>query len=141
MTLKDVEDLSLKFSIEGDFKLNGELDVATWQKKLIEASTQKASLNGSANVTHTPGRRRMLFVIAIDCYDSNSNITEKLQKTIQNVMKAAGLSIGLAKVGFILVVGIWTLLVIDEEKAIKKERQVRRKGKQEENEFKFWANF
>ena len=28
-------------------------------------------------------------------------------------------------------------LVIDEEKAIKKERQVRRKGKQEEKEFKF----
>ncbi|KAJ0025109.1 hypothetical protein Pint_07216 [Pistacia integerrima] len=104
-SLKDVEDLSLKFSIEGDFKLNGELDATTRQRKLIEAITQKASFNGSASVTHSPGRRQMLFVIATDCYDSNGNITEKFQTTIKNVMKAAGLSIGLGKVGFILITG------------------------------------
>lgn len=104
-SLKDVEDLSLKFSIEGDFKLNGELDAATRQKKLIEAITQKASFNGNATVTHSPGRRQMLFVIASDCYDGNGNITDKFQTTIKNVMKAAGLSIGLGKVGFILVTG------------------------------------
>ncbi|XP_031255492.1 disease resistance protein RPS4-like [Pistacia vera] len=104
-SLKDVEDLSLKVSIEGDFKLNGELDAATRQKKLIEAIIQKASFNGSASVTHSPGRRQTLFVIAADCYDSNGNITEKFQTTIKNVMKAAGLSIGLGKVGFILVTG------------------------------------
>ncbi|KAJ0025128.1 hypothetical protein Pint_06932 [Pistacia integerrima] len=82
-------------------KLVAEKDV----KKLIEAITQKASFNGSASVTRSPGRRQMLSVIAADCYESNSNITEKFQTTIKNVMKAAGLSIALGKVGFILVTG------------------------------------
>lgn len=104
-SLRDVEDFSLRFSMEGDFKLNAELDAVTRQKKLIEAITQKASFNGNASVTHSPGRRQMLFVIAADCYDSDGNTTETFQAIIKNVMKAAGLSLGLGRVGFILVTG------------------------------------
>ncbi|KAH9782012.1 putative sucrose-phosphate synthase 4 [Citrus sinensis] len=104
-SLRDVEDFSLRFSTEGDFKLNAELDAVTRQKKLIEAITQKASFNGNASVTHSPGRRQMLFVIAADCYDSDGNTTETFQAIIKNVMKAAGLSLGLGRVGFILVTG------------------------------------
>ncbi|ESR55020.1 hypothetical protein CICLE_v100186551mg, partial [Citrus x clementina] len=104
-SLRDVEDFSLRFSMEGDFKLNAELDAVTRQKNLIEAITQKASFNGNASVTHSPGRRQMLFVIAADCYDSDGNTTETFQATIKNVMKAAGLSLGLGRVGFILVTG------------------------------------
>lgn len=104
-SLRDVEDFSLRFSMEGDFKLNAELDAVTRQKNLIEAITQKASFNGNASVTHSPGRRQMLFVIAADCYDSDGNTTETFQAIIKNVMKAAGLSLGLGRVGFILVTG------------------------------------
>ncbi|KAL9437541.1 hypothetical protein AB3S75_023413 [Citrus x aurantiifolia] len=104
-SLRDVEDFSLRFSTEGDFKLNAELDGVTRQKKLIEAITQKASFNGNASVTHSPGRRQMLFVIAADCYDSDGNTTETFQAIIKNVMKAAGLSLGLGRVGFIVVTG------------------------------------
>ncbi|KAL5843163.1 hypothetical protein ACOSQ4_009121 [Xanthoceras sorbifolium] len=105
-SLKDVEDLSLRFSMDGDFKLNGELDAATRQKKLIEALTQKASFNRTTSVNYSPGRRQMLFVIAVDCYNSNGDTTENFQEVIKNVMKAAGLSLGLGKVGFILATGL-----------------------------------
>lgn len=104
-SLRDVEDLSLRFSTEGDFKLNSELDAATRQRKLVEVITQRASFNGNTTITHSPGRRQMLFVIAVDCYDSNGNITENFQAIIKNVMKAAGLSLGVGTVGFILVTG------------------------------------
>ncbi|KAJ4829474.1 sporulation-specific protein 4 [Turnera subulata] len=104
-SLKDVEDLSLRFSVEGDFKLNGELDAATRQKKLIEAISQMTSSNGNATVTYGPGRRQLLFVIATDCYSSNGESTETFQEVIKNVMKAAVLSLGLGKVGFVLSTG------------------------------------
>ncbi|KAJ9167224.1 hypothetical protein P3X46_021890 [Hevea brasiliensis] len=104
-SLKDVEDLSLRFSIEGDPKLNGELDAATRQKKLIEAITQAASSNGNASVTYSPGRRQMLFVIAADCYDCNGKSTVNFQEIIKNVMKAAGLCLGLGRIGFVLLTG------------------------------------
>ncbi|KDP31602.1 hypothetical protein JCGZ_14827 [Jatropha curcas] len=104
-SLKDVEDLSLRFSIEGDLKLNGELDAATRQKKLIEAITQAASTNGNTSATYSPGRRQMLFVIAADCYNSNGKSTETFQEIIKNVMKAAGLCLGLGRIGFVLLTG------------------------------------
>ncbi|KAJ8759565.1 hypothetical protein K2173_007192 [Erythroxylum novogranatense] len=104
-SLRDVEDLSLRFSIEGDSKLNGELDAASRQKKLIEAITQMASSNGGATVAYSPGRRQILFVIAVDCYSCNGQITEKFQEIIKNVMKAAGLSLGLNRTGFVLMSG------------------------------------
>ncbi|CAK7344519.1 unnamed protein product [Dovyalis caffra] len=101
-SLKDVEDLSLRFSIEGDYKLNGELDAINKQKKLIEAITQMASSNGNASVTYSPGRRQMLFVIATDCYSFNGQLTETFQEIIKNVMKAGGQSLGLGRIGFVL---------------------------------------
>ncbi|OAY58736.1 probable sucrose-phosphate synthase 4 [Manihot esculenta] len=104
-SLKDVEDLSLRFSIEGENKFNGELDAATRQKKLIEAISQATSSNGNASVTYSPGRRQMLFVIAVDCYDCNGKSTEAFQEITKNVMKAAGLCVGLGKIGFILLTG------------------------------------
>ncbi|XP_065881439.1 sucrose-phosphate synthase 4 [Euphorbia lathyris] len=104
-SLKDVEDLSLRFSIDGDIKLNSELDAATRQKKLIEAITQVAPSYRNVTVTYSPGRRQMLFVIAVDCYDCNGKSTENLQEIIKNVMKAAGLRLGLGRIGFVLLTG------------------------------------
>ncbi|XVF29787.1 hypothetical protein REPUB_Repub16aG0001200 [Reevesia pubescens] len=104
-SLRDVEDISLRFSIEGDIKLNGEIDAAARQKKLIEAITQMASSNSNTSTVYSPGRRQMLFVIAADCYNNNGELTETFQAIIKNVMKAGGLSIGLGKIGFVLVTG------------------------------------
>lgn len=102
-SLKEMEDLSLRFSIEGDYKLNGgELDATNKQKKLIEAITQMAPSNGKASVTYTPGRRQMLFVIATDCYSFNGQTTETFQEIIKNVMKAGGQSLGVDRIGFVL---------------------------------------
>lgn len=103
-SLRDVDDLSLKFSIDGDFKLNGELDAATRQKELIEAFTRMASHNGNSGITYGPGRRQGLFVIAADCYGNNGDCTETLPVIIKNVMKATGLSLG--RIGFVLLTGM-----------------------------------
>lgn len=104
-SLRDEEDISLRFSIEGDIKLNGEIDAATRQKKLIEAIAQMASSKLSSNIVYSPGRRHMLFVIAADCYNNTGEITETFQAIIKNVKKAVGLTIGLGKIGFVLVTG------------------------------------
>jgi sucrose-phosphate synthase len=104
-SLKDVEDLSLRFSVDGDFKFNGEMDATARQKKIIEAIAQMSSSNSSSSVTYSPGRRQVLFVIAVDCYNSNGDSTEAFQEIIKNVTKAAGLSLGLGKIGFVLLTG------------------------------------
>ncbi|RVW74974.1 putative sucrose-phosphate synthase 4 [Vitis vinifera] len=103
-SLRDLEDLSLKFSVDGDFKLNGELDAATRQKELIEALTRMASSNGNSSVSYHSGRRQGLFVIAADCYDSNGDCTERLPAIIKNVMKST--SSGLNLIGFVLLTGL-----------------------------------
>ncbi|KAF2297249.1 hypothetical protein GH714_020020 [Hevea brasiliensis] len=47
----------------------------------------------------------MLFVIAADCYDCNGKSTVNFQEIIKNVMKAAGLCLGLGRIGFVLLTG------------------------------------
>lgn len=104
-SLKDVEDLSLRFSVDGDFKHNSEHDAATRQRELIEAITRMASSNSNAAVTYCPGRRQRLFVIAVDCYDQNGHDTQTFQEIIMSVKKAASLGFGLGRVGFVLLTG------------------------------------
>lgn len=105
-SLKDVEDLSLRFSVDGDFKSNaGELDAATRQRELIEAITRKASSNGSAAANYCPGRRQRLFVIATDCYDSNGDWSETFQTLLTDVIKSASLGSGVGRIGFVLLTG------------------------------------
>ncbi|KAE8022223.1 hypothetical protein FH972_008040 [Carpinus fangiana] len=105
-SLKDVEDVSLRFSIEGDVKINGEPDAATRQKQLIEAITRMASSNGKPGVNYCPGRRQWLFVIAVDCYNSTGDCTETFQAIIKNVMQAARSGLGLGRIGFVLLTGL-----------------------------------
>ncbi|CAN1812685.1 Sucrose-phosphate synthase 4 [Linum perenne] len=104
-SLKEAEDISLGFSIEGDFRSSSELDAETKHKKLIEAITLLASPNGSSSVKYSPGRRQILFVIATDCYDANGKSTSHMQDIIKNTLKAASLIQGLSKVGFVLLTG------------------------------------
>ncbi|XP_004290259.1 PREDICTED: probable sucrose-phosphate synthase 4 [Fragaria vesca subsp. vesca] len=104
-SLKDVDDLSLRFSVDGDFKHNSEHDAATRQRELIEAITRMTSSNSTAAATYCPGRRQRLFVIAVDCYDQNGNGTQTFQEIISSVKKAASLGFGQGRAGFVLLTG------------------------------------
>ncbi|KAG7557288.1 Sucrose synthase [Arabidopsis suecica] len=104
-SLMDVDDISLRFSTEGDFTLNGELDAGTRQRKLVDAISQMNSMKGRPSVIYSPGRRQMLFVVAVDSYDDNGNIKANLDDIIKNVMKAADLTSGKGKIGFVLASG------------------------------------
>ncbi|GFY95144.1 sucrose-phosphate synthase family protein [Actinidia rufa] len=110
-SLRDVEDISLKFSIDADFKLNGDLDVPNRQCKLIEAFTQMGSSNCPYSTSYCPGRRQALFIIATDCYNRGGMCTESFPLVIKNVMQAAVSNSG--KIGFILSTGL-TLLETKE---------------------------
>ncbi|KAF8405662.1 hypothetical protein HHK36_007738 [Tetracentron sinense] len=109
-SIRDVEDLSLRFSIDGEFKLNGELDAAARQKELIDALTRRryrpehliTSTNGSASVSYCPGKRQRLFVISTDCYNAHGGVAETLPAIIKNVMRAAGSG----RTGLVLLTGL-----------------------------------
>ncbi|KAL4032168.1 hypothetical protein IC575_005233 [Cucumis melo] len=104
-SLKDLEDLSLRFTIEGEFKFNGELDDAMRQKELVEAITKRmVSSNNNDSASHYPGRRQGLFVIATDCYNNNGEYTKSLRSTIKNVMQT-GSTLGLGSIGYVFLTG------------------------------------
>ncbi|KAK4708831.1 hypothetical protein R3W88_029756 [Solanum pinnatisectum] len=88
-SLRDVEDLSLKFSIDVDFKANGELDMARRQHELVEILSRKANSISKPIVSNSPGRRQVLYVVATDCYNSNGSPTETLSLTVKNIMQVA----------------------------------------------------
>ncbi|XP_009786823.1 sucrose-phosphate synthase 4 [Nicotiana sylvestris] len=89
-SLRDVEDLSLKFSIDVDFKANGELDMARRQQELVEKLSRKANSISKPIVSYCPGRRQVLYVVATDCYNSKGTPTETLSLTVKNIMQVAG---------------------------------------------------
>ncbi|CAA0394428.1 unnamed protein product [Arabidopsis thaliana] len=112
-SLRDVDDISLRFSTEGDFTLNGELDAGTRQKKLVDAISQMNSMKGRSAAIYSPGRRQMLFVVAVDSYDDNGNIKANLNEIIKNMIKAADLTSGKGKIGFVLASGSSLQEVVD----------------------------
>ncbi|KAL6983202.1 sporulation-specific protein 4 [Sarracenia purpurea var. burkii] len=110
-SLRDVEDISLKFSIDTDLKSNEELDAANGQGKIIEALRQTGSSIGHSSISYCQGRRQQLFMIATDCYHGDGVCTEALPLVIKNVMRSAVSSLG--KIGFVLLTGL-TLLETKE---------------------------
>jgi len=105
-SLKDVEDISLRFSTEGDSKLNGETDPATRQKKIIEAITCRVPSPGNSNSSYFPGRRQSLVVVAADCYDNDGNLAKAFQTIILNVMKVLQPGIRAGRIGVVLLTGL-----------------------------------
>ncbi|GAB4861179.1 hypothetical protein Ancab_036336 [Ancistrocladus abbreviatus] len=103
-SIRELEDLSLKFSVDGDSKSNGEFDTGRQQKELIEALTQAVHTKSSPCVSYGPGRRHGLCIIATDCYNSEGCCSETLALTIKNAMLASGFSTG--KMGFVLMTGM-----------------------------------
>ncbi|KAK7322359.1 hypothetical protein VNO77_25738 [Canavalia gladiata] len=105
-SLRDVEDLSFRFSTEGDSKLNGEMDPAARQREIIEAITHRIVSTCNSNTNYFPGRRQRLVAVAADCYSNDGNIAETFQATIKNVMRAARPGIGAGRVGVVLLTGL-----------------------------------
>lgn len=103
-SLRGVEDLSLKFSVDGDFKVNGDLDPSSRQQDLIEILTQRAAAGGSPIISYCPGRRQALYVVATDCYNDNGIITETLSSVIKNIKQAMGSRS--SQIGLVLLTGL-----------------------------------
>eukprot|EP00262_Sarcandra_glabra_P017639 TRINITY_DN609_c0_g1_i1.p1 TRINITY_DN609_c0_g1~~TRINITY_DN609_c0_g1_i1.p1 ORF type:complete len:1023 (-),score=96.82 TRINITY_DN609_c0_g1_i1:436-3504(-) len=88
-SLRDVNDLSIRVSIDGDVKLNGEIDPVSRQKEVIDALTRRHHQIGrrSAAVGFSPGRRQRLFIIAADCYGTDA---AGLSSLIESITAATG---------------------------------------------------
>lgn len=102
-SLRGVEDLSLKFSIDVDVKANGEPEsAASSQQKIIDMILlQKATSAGKSINIYCPGRRQRLYAIAVDSYNSNGSPTKELPLIIKNVIQASG-----SGIGFVLLTGM-----------------------------------
>lgn len=101
-SLRGVEDLSLKFSIDVDVKANGETDPeASSHQKIIDLLLQKETSVGKSVNIYCPGRRQRLFVIAVDSYNSHGSPSEELPLIINNVMRSK-----CTGVGFVLLTGL-----------------------------------
>ncbi|KAL0456273.1 UNVERIFIED_CONTAM: putative sucrose-phosphate synthase 4 [Sesamum latifolium] len=103
-SLRGIEDLSLKFSMDVDVKANGELDVASSEQKVIDVLLQKGTSKGKPIDIYCPGRRQWLYVVAADSYNSNGNPTEALPLIIKNVMQVGGSNSN--QIGFVLLTGL-----------------------------------
>ncbi|CAI9778176.1 unnamed protein product [Fraxinus pennsylvanica] len=101
-SLRGVEDLSLKFSIDIDVKVS-EHDAPN-KEELTDILIQKASSIGKSINIYCPGRRQWLYVVAVDCYSRNGSPTKALPLVIKNVMQAARSKSG--QIGFVLLTGL-----------------------------------
>ncbi|KAL5993241.1 sporulation-specific protein 4 [Asimina triloba] len=110
-SLRDVEDLSIPFSIDADVKVNGELDAAARQKAVLDALTRRrqrpensAAVYGG-EVEYGPGRRQRLFAIAADCYDADGKVAAEELRTVFEKVMEAGRRSGDGRTGFVLSTG------------------------------------
>ncbi|XP_071692233.1 sucrose-phosphate synthase 4 [Rutidosis leptorrhynchoides] len=103
-SLRDIDDLSLRFSVDVDFKSNGDIDPATRQKELIETFTNMSVNNKKSTTNYSPGRRKSLFIIATDCYNTNGESTDTFSIIIKNVMEIGAENSG--EIGFVLSTGL-----------------------------------
>lgn len=104
-SLRGVEDISLKFSIDVDVKSHGESDpAASSQQKIIDILLQKATSVGKPVKMYCPGRRQWLYVIAVDGYRSDGSPAEELPLIIKNVMQVSGSKS--TEIGYVLLTGL-----------------------------------
>ncbi|MQL83411.1 hypothetical protein Taro_015904 [Colocasia esculenta] len=92
-SLKDVDDLSIRFSVEGggDLKANGDIAAVldALRRHRSEHTHHDLAADGNSSMGYYPGRRRRLFVIAADCYDSEGRIAVGVLKGIVGKVAAA----------------------------------------------------
>lgn len=130
-SLKDVQDTSLRLSIDGDksTSINGSTENVQDQVKryLSKIKAMESSDQRDSDSSNGPGkfpalrRRKQFIVIAIDSYDENGNLDKKMSRILLEVMKAARLDAQAAKTtGF----AISTALSVIEVVAFLKEVKV-----------------
>lgn len=107
-SLRDVEDLSIRFSVDvdADLKINGDLDSMARQKAVVDALTRRRPRpNQPIAVDYSPGRRKRLFLIALDCYGLDGEVTAgELSAVVTNVMEAGRSGLD-GQTGFVLLTG------------------------------------
>ncbi|RYR63675.1 hypothetical protein Ahy_A04g021448 isoform C [Arachis hypogaea] len=115
-SLKDVQDMSLRLSIDGDLAgFSGGHDMQDQVKRVLMSRMKKLDHGSNDNdggnklqdnaVGKYPllRRRRMLIVIALDSYKSTGLPDKNMIKIVQSIMKAAQLDPHNAKIsGFVL---------------------------------------
>ncbi|KAI9075770.1 hypothetical protein K1719_042256 [Acacia pycnantha] len=121
-SLKDVQDMSLRLSIDDKSSLNESLDMAAaiggpemqdQVKRVLSRIKKPDSVQNldakNKPLDNIPGkypflrRRRRLIVIALDCYDDTGAPEKKMIRIVQKIMKAVQLDPQTAKVtGFAL---------------------------------------
>lgn len=113
-SLKDVQDMSLRLSIDGDLAAASGLgDVQDQVKRLLSkirksdsgsnSNSENMLLDNVANKFPLLRRRRRLIVIALDSYDNNGDPDKKLIEIVQRIFKAVQLDPLTARVsGFAL---------------------------------------
>ncbi|KAK9167805.1 hypothetical protein Scep_002996 [Stephania cephalantha] len=109
-SLRDVEDLSLRFSVDGDFKASTELDPISRQKELVDLlitrrhQRHEQVSGNNVGVNYSFGKRHQrLFVIAVDCYNHDGSISlETFAAIIKSVIKVAVIP---SKTGVVLSTG------------------------------------
>ncbi|GAU12334.1 hypothetical protein TSUD_252850 [Trifolium subterraneum] len=109
-SLKDVQDMSLRLSIDGEFVAGGGSNEDQVKRLLSRIRKQDSGSNNENLLLDTiPNkypllrRRRRLIVIALDSYDSNGFPDKKLIEVVQRIVKAVQLDPQTARVsGFAL---------------------------------------
>lgn len=122
-SLKDVQDMSLRLSIDDRSSLNESLDIAAGsggpemqdQVKRVLSKIKKPDSVQNNDAKNKPPldnvsgkypmlrRRRRLIVIALDCYDNKGDPEKNMIQIVQKIMKAVQLDPQTAKVtGFAL---------------------------------------
>ncbi|XP_068651934.1 sucrose-phosphate synthase 4 isoform X2 [Aristolochia californica] len=107
-SLKDVDDLSIKFSVDMDVKMNGDVDPTTRQRAVIDALARRKhqsenTMNSEPNFC--PGRRQRLFVIAADCYKIDGGYSDEVQRIIHSVMTAGRSRPPTGRTGYVFLTG------------------------------------
>lgn len=110
-SLRDVEDLSIKLSLDLEMKINGELDAAGRQKAVVDALSRRRCRiehppiigNGSTS-DFSPCRRLRLFVVAVDCYNADGGFDGGLKDVLGRVF-AVGKQGPVGHTGFVFSTG------------------------------------
>lgn len=116
-SLKDVQDMSLRLSVDGergllDGSLNLGSDVPDHLKHVMSRMKKpepnsKDGENAKADAASSKypilRRRRRLMVIAVDCYDSKGMPEKKMIQIVQNVLKATRLDSQYAKLSGVVI--------------------------------------
>ncbi|KAI0507793.1 hypothetical protein KFK09_013921 [Dendrobium nobile] len=93
-SLRDFNDISLHFSVDGDPKPVSETSATAAVLDVLHRHHHNRTVHkevGAAAPDFAPGRRRRLYVMAADCYDLNGRLLiDDLERVARQLMKVCG---------------------------------------------------